>query len=311
KARAGLEAMQSELVIPLVDREVLQAVVLARAGRALRDAERELVAESARAAARAYTFVGLSRKASEEREIAREVEVADALRLQASASREAELGRWAVAAEYKPAPRTTGAGWSAVELEDGRLALLVTEAQAHGVAAALATAALTGAFAAATTPGPKPISLDDLVATMRASSDGVIRGGEPVSAFLAILDAKTLSIAWACAGHPGAVLVGPIPTQDTPLPEMARSDVRPRAVVLGGDRGPDASLTVATRGHQPLPVDTLLVIASSALRGESDDRWRELVRTKALTSSRLAATLVEGGSADANEDLLAVVVRAR
>ena len=111
--------------------------------------------ESARAAARAFTFVGLAQTAGRERETAREVEVADALRLQASASRDAELGRWAVAAEYRTAARTTGAGWSATELEDGRLALLVTEAQAHGVAAALATAALTGAFAAATTPGTR------------------------------------------------------------------------------------------------------------------------------------------------------------
>ena len=60
---------------------------------------------------------------------------------------EAELGRWAVAAEYRTAARTSGAGWSAIELLDGRLALLVTEAHAHGVAGALATAALTGALA--------------------------------------------------------------------------------------------------------------------------------------------------------------------
>ena len=60
----------------------------------------------------------------------------------------------------EPRARTTGAGWSAIELPDGRLALLVTEAQAHGVAAALATAALTGAFAAATA-GTAPVTLDD------------------------------------------------------------------------------------------------------------------------------------------------------
>ncbi|MFT3696971.1 MAG: SpoIIE family protein phosphatase [Kofleriaceae bacterium] len=309
-ARKPLEALQAELVVPLVDREQVQAIALARAGRALRDAERGLVIESARAAARAYTYVGLARTAAQEKETAREVEVADALRLQASASREAELGQWAVAAEYRAAARTTGAGWSAVELEDGRLALLVTEAQAHGVAAALATAALTGAFAAATAPGSRPVTLDELVATMRASSEGVIRGGEPVAAFLAILDAKTLSIAWACAGHPGALLVGPVAPLDTPMPEGSRKDVRARAVALGGEASPGASLTVATRGTNPLPVDSLLVVASSAVRGTDDERWRELVRMKAQVSNRLAATLVEQVP-DAGEDLLAVVVRAR
>ncbi|MEO8845525.1 MAG: SpoIIE family protein phosphatase [Kofleriaceae bacterium] len=297
--RAPLEALcgsdPAGLIVPLVDRDEVVGLVEARYPKALRDAERQLVLESARAAARAFTFVGLAHTAGLERETAREVEVADALRLQASASRDAELGRWAVAAEYRTAARTTGAGWSATELADGRLALLVTEAQAHGVAAALATAALTGAFAAATTPGTRPVTLDELVSTMRASSDGVIRGGEPVSAFLAILDLKSLTIEWACAGHPGAFLVGA------------------RTVALGGgERVPGASLTVATRGATPLPVDSLLVVASSALRGTDDERWRELLRDSA-PSGRLATVLVEHAlrAGVPSEDLLAVVVRAR
>src|SRR5690606_3998094 len=131
--RAKIEAFATEhdadLIVPLCDRDELVGVVEARFDKALRDTERGLVAESARAAARALTFVELARAASREREIAREVEIADALRLQASASRDAQLGRWAVAGEYRTAPRTTGAGWSAIELSDGRLALLVTEAQ--------------------------------------------------------------------------------------------------------------------------------------------------------------------------------------
>jgi GAF domain-containing protein len=311
--RKPLEALgggdPAGLIVPLVDRDELVGYVDARYTKALRDAERELVFESARVAARALTFVALARTAGQERETAREVEVADALRLQASASRDAELGRWNVAAEYRTASRTTGAGWSATELGDGRLALLVTEAQAHGVAAALATAALTGAFAAATTPGTRPITLDELVSTMRASSEGVIRGGEPVSAFLAILDPKTLSIEWACAGHPGAVLVGPIGS----LEDSAKR-TRPRAVVLGGgDRAPGASLTVATRGSTPLPVDSLLVVVSSAVRGDYADRWSEIVRDNASASGRLASVLVELvlRAGEPAEDLLAVVVRAR
>ena len=108
--RGKLEAFKSGLVVPLVDRGELVGLIEASYDKALRDAERGLVAESARTAARAFTFVGLARAASQERETAREVEVADALRLQASASRDAELGRWAVAAEYRTAARTTGAG---------------------------------------------------------------------------------------------------------------------------------------------------------------------------------------------------------
>jgi hypothetical protein len=302
------------LVIPLVDRDELVGLVLADYELALRDAERALIAESARAAARAFTFVGLARAASRERETAREVEVADALRLQASASRDAELGRWAVAAEYRTAPRTTGAGWSAIELADGRLALLATEAQAHGVAAALATAALTGAFAAATTPGATPVTLDELLATMQASSEGVMRGGEPVAAFLAILDAQQHTIEWACAGHPGAFLVGPIATVETSLPVGSGTGARPKATPLGGGvQSPGASLNVATRGTMPLPADTLLVVASSALRGTDDARWQQELRESAPASGRLATVLVEHSlkARDPDEDLLAVVVRSR
>ena len=72
-------------------------------------------------------------------------------------------------------------------LADGRLAMLVTEGQAHGVAAALATAALTGAFVARRRRRRR--RLDELLARLRASAEAVLRGGEPVAAFVAILDA--------------------------------------------------------------------------------------------------------------------------
>ncbi|HET9991258.1 MAG TPA: SpoIIE family protein phosphatase, partial [Kofleriaceae bacterium] len=314
--RGPLEALGKDpagLIVPLVDHDELVALVEAHYPKAMRDAEREMVVESARAAARAFTFVELARKAALERETEREVEIADALRLQASSSRGAELGRWAVAAEYRTAARTTGAGWSAVELEDGRLAVLVTEAQAHGVAAALATAALTGAFAAATAPGTTPITLDELVATMGASSEGVMRGGEPVSAFLAILDAKTLSIEWACAGHPGGFVVGPIAGVDIALADGSLRGTRPNAIALGGEQPPGASLTIATRGTSSLPVDSVLVVVSSGVRGSDDAAWRERLRANAISSGRLATVLVELAlrAGDPTEDLLAVVVRSR
>jgi hypothetical protein len=371
--RAKLEALAARskradkpdagVVVPLVDRDELVGLVEAHYEQALRESERGLVADSARAAARALTFVGLSRAASRERETAREVEVADALRLQASASREAELGRWAVAAEYKTAARTTGAGWSAIELLDGRLALLVTEAQAQGVAGALATAALTGAFAAATAPHavptrpsrqprassepraqlrsdpalavpvegvetplpkappapepvpPEPLTLDALIIALRASSEGVLRGGQPVAAFLALLDAKTATIEYTCAGHPGAFLVGPIATIDGSLPLGSGKSARPKAIALGGgQRDPEASMRGANRHSAMLLADHLLVIASSALRGEDDDAWQQRLRETAPASGRLASVLVELAvreNGDPREDLLAVVVRAR
>jgi GAF domain-containing protein len=317
KIEAFASAHDADLIVPLLDRDELVGLVEARYDKVLRESERALVADSARAAARALTFVGLARDASRERDTARQVEVADALRLQASASRDAELGRWIVAAEYRTAPRTTGAGWSAIELADGRLALLVTEAQAHGVAAALATAALTGAFAAATA-GNAPVTLDDILRTMRASSEGVLRGGEPVAAFLAIVDNHQQAIDWACAGHPGACLVGPVPAVESSAVSISHSGTGPLPIpklktFTGGPRIRGASLHAARRGHDRYSPDQLLVVASTALRGSDDAAWENRLIGLAPASARLASVLLAKAleAGEPAEDLLAVVVRSR
>src|SRR5262249_51864504 len=78
KLEAFAKEHPAELLVPLVDRGELIGLVEAGHHRALRDAERSLVTESARATARAFTFVELSRAAERERETEREVEVAAA-----------------------------------------------------------------------------------------------------------------------------------------------------------------------------------------------------------------------------------------
>ncbi len=316
-ARAHLEAFvtahDASLIVPLVDRGDLVGIVEAAHDDALREEERELVVESARAAARAITYASLARAAAREGATAREVEVAEALRLQASASRDDELGRWTVAAEYRTAPRTTGAGWSASLLHDGRLAVLVTEAQAHGVAAALATAALTGAFAAATV-GSRPLELDDLLASLRASAEGVMRGGEPIAAFIALVDGDRQRVTWATAGHPGAFVVGPVAYDLAKFPLGSTSSRRPTSIALGGGGASlGASLVTATRGDTALPPDSLLVIASTAVRGDDEAAFESTLRDQAPAGPRLAQLLVENAAkrGDQHEDLLAVIVRQR
>lgn len=313
KLEAMVDAHAASLVVPLLDRGVLVGLVLADHADALRDDGRGLVKESARASARALTYASLARAAAKEGANAREVEVAEAMRLQAAASRDDELGRWTVAAEYRAAPKTTGAGWSAALLADGRLALMITEAQADGVAAALATAALTGAFAAATT-GAAPVELDDLLASLRASAEGVMRGGEPIAAFIAVLDADRQSIAWACAGHPGGYTIGPIAYDLAAFPSGSGSAPRPTPIALGGGGGALGTRpTTAARGEAALPHDSLLVIASTAVRGEDEDRWRKQLMEQSPAGPRLATMLVDAAQKRGNfqEDFLAVVVRQR
>ena len=301
KIEAFVAVHGATLFVPLIDRGTLVGLVEADHVAALREAERGLVAESARAAARALTYVQLARIAAREGATAREVEVAEAMRRQASASRHDELGAWAVAAEYRSAPRTTGAAWSA-SVVDGRLAVLVTEGQAHGVVAALATAALTGAFAAATTlptvsTTTATAALDELLAILQASADGVLRGGAPIAAFVAILDAEAHTITWACAGHPGALVVAP----------------GAEPVMLGGAGAPlgDPRAAIA-RGEATVGADSVVVVASTGARGADAAGWRARVRDRADAGPWLAALLLEAAAATPlTDDLLAVVLRQR
>ncbi|MCW5807353.1 MAG: hypothetical protein KIT31_33665, partial [Deltaproteobacteria bacterium] len=77
--RPRLEALvathRATVIVPLIDRGSLVGLLDADHREALREDERGLVAESARAAARALTYLGLARTAARERETAREVEV--------------------------------------------------------------------------------------------------------------------------------------------------------------------------------------------------------------------------------------------
>jgi stage II sporulation SpoE-like protein len=301
--RPALEAVVATrgvtLFVPLLDRGTLVGLVEADHVRALREAERGMVAKSARAAARALTYVKLARIAAREAATAREVEVAEAMRRQASASRDDELGPWVVAAEYRSAARTTGAAWSASLLGDGRLAILVTEGQAQGVVAALATAALTGAFTAATMAAAAG-TLDELLATLRASAEGVLRGGAPIAAFVAILDVDAATIAWGCAGHPGALVVAP--------------GAESAAIALGGGGArlgdPHGE---AVRGEAPLGPDRVLVVASTGVRVGDPAAWAGAVSAQAAAGPRLAGVLVEAAAnrGQVGDDLLAVVVRQR
>jgi hypothetical protein len=307
---AAVGAHGATLIVPLVDRGALVGVVEADHRQALREAERGLVAESARAAARALTYAQLAHVAAREGATAREVEVAEAMRRAAAASRDDELGPWWLAAEYRSAPRTTGAAWSARLVDDGRLAVLVTEGPTHGVVAALATAALTGAFVAATAGGLAP-TLDELVATLAASAAAVRRGGAPIAAFVAILDAEARQLAWCCAGHAGGWLVEPpvalADGADTPgdMPALAL----PIALGGGGARLGEPGGAVQ-RGVADLTGEAALVIVSRGVRARTADAWPRVLRAH-TASGALAGALVEAAGAVAGDDLLAVVVRAR
>ncbi|MBS1124230.1 MAG: hypothetical protein H6Q90_6458, partial [Deltaproteobacteria bacterium] len=73
------------------------------------------------------------------------------------------------------------------------------------------------------------------------------------------------------------------------------------------------SMTQATRGETSLPHDSLLVIASTAVRGDDEQRWQASLREQAPAGPRLATVLVDAAlrRGDLHEDFLVVVVRQR
>ncbi|MBA3461630.1 MAG: hypothetical protein H0T46_16830, partial [Deltaproteobacteria bacterium] len=147
-----------------------------------------------------------------------------------------------------------------------------------------------------------PVELPELVENMRASADGLKRGGEPIAMFIAVLDAEEQSLAWACAGHQGGYTVGPIAYELVKFPMGSMTGSRPKPIELGSDGG-----------EAKLPHDYLLVVASTAVRGDDEDRWRGMLVEQAAAGPRLAQVLVDAAQkrGDLHEDFLAVVVRQR
>jgi hypothetical protein len=98
------------------------------------------------------------------------------------------------------------------------------------------------------------------------------------------------------------------------LPLGSSKAARPNATPLGGGRrDPEASMSGAKKYTAMLPADTLVVVASTALRGTDDAKWEAHLREMAPASGRLATVLVDMAvrREATSEDLLAVVVRAR
>src|SRR5262249_35839393 len=73
------------------------------------------------------------------------------------------------------------------------------------------------------------------------------------------------------------------------------------------------SQKLETRGTTALAPDSMMIVASTGLRGSDDERWENTLRALGAAGSRLATLAVEAalGGGEPQEDLLAVVVRSR
>jgi hypothetical protein len=154
--------------------------------------------------------------------------------------------------------------------------------------------------------------LDELLAILQASAERVLRGGEPIAAFVAVLDAEARTIAWASAGHPGAVVVD---RAADPIDRAAAGAAAPgaRLVALGGGGARLGAAGAILRGEVGLGAQSVVVIASSGVRRGDAAQWHRRVQDRVVAPAWLPALVGDAIAAGAppSDDLLAVVVRQR
>ncbi len=312
--RAAIETwarrLDADVIAPLVDGEVLVGLVAGLRSEALRDSERVAIDDITLAASRALTVIQLTREIHARAELAREMELAEAVRQARSAADVREFGHSRVAVSYQPASRVAGDLWSCVELPGERLLILVGDVAGRGLAAALVAAAVLGAgqvaaglLGASATPEAVLALLHDTVVEV----DG---GRHRVTAFATIVDRPSGRVVWAAAGHRGGYLLR-MGTEQTELVALIG-----RGTALG-----EPERVIGT-GARDLGADDIIVLISDGVvesRGPNGSAFGERRLQRALrelgprAGDRLGEALLDAATAHAgdavhDDDLLVVVV---
>jgi hypothetical protein len=112
-----------------------------------------------------------------------------------------------VAARYAPATnqlRVGGDWYDVVDLGDGRRGLVVGDCVGHGLDAAIAMGQLRSACRALLLAGASPAEV--LTALDRVAA--AVRGGQCATVACIVIDVRSGTLAYACAGHPPPLVVG-------------------------------------------------------------------------------------------------------
>ncbi|MCW2684781.1 MAG: anti-sigma-factor antagonist [Blastococcus sp.] len=168
-------------------------------------------------------------------------------------------------------PRAAGGDWyDAVALGSGRLALVVGDAVGYGVPAAAAMSRLRGAMRSSVLRDPGPAVVVAALDAFAAEMDDV----EGASVFYAVLDVASGELAYAAAGHPPPLVVGPdgsayfLPL--TPRPPLgslpgATTEVGEHVLPLGASLVLFSNGAVAALPDSGDPLDRLAAVARAAL----------------------------------------------
>lgn len=274
-----LAARRASVLVPVFDRGELLALAEAgeEAPRSLRDAERLFLFDSAQQVGNVLTYERLAREAKAAATAAREVEIANALAAHYRPLADDDLGAWQLAVHHRASARPGGEGWSWASLSPARIAVMVAEADASGVAGALVIAALQGAFAA----GSKQ---PECTAAGLLDALGDTAPGSRRRALVLVLDSLASEVTWASDGHYGAVVLPPSGEHVTLASASRQSGsaaLAPGSLVLllssGMATAPGlAAALVAGRGRGLRLVAELLDLAATA-SSQGQVRERDLL----------------------------------
>ena len=302
--------LDADVIAPLVDGDELVGLLTGEREEALRDAERIVIEEAVLAASRALTVIGLTREIEARAELARELELAEAVRQARSAADVRDLAGSRVAVSYQPASRVAGDLWSCVALPDDRLLVLVGDVAGRGLASALVSAAVLGAGQVAAGLLGAEATPEAVLALLHDTVVEVDGGRHRVTAFAAIVDRGAGKIEFAAAGHRGGYLV-----------RRTGDDAELVALIGRGTALGERERVIGT-GHRALAPDDVIVLISDGViesRSATGQAWGERRLQRALrdlasrAGDQLGEALLDAarghaGEATHDDDLLVVVV---
>jgi serine phosphatase RsbU (regulator of sigma subunit) len=313
-----LARIGSDVIVPLVDRDVLVGMIAATprsAERALDDTELQLLQEGGRSAARALTFISLFREAEARIELEKELEVADAVQ---HARTPGEIRNaydtCVVVGHYRPAARFGGDWWTSHQLPDDRVLVVIGDVSGRGVPAALVSS--TAAAACQTAQQILGASCE-VLSLLELLNDAVLSvGGDQygMSCFAALLDLDSRRLSFAGAGYPFPYLCRQHPAD----PEVAELfPLISRGTPLGTV---EPMLRAATIDVQE---GDMIVFVSDAVAEAQDKRGRRygerrlqhVLRRQLLPAGERACTVLlddvlsHCGDRPIADDLIVVVVR--
>ena len=200
--RQVMQSYELDAVLPLVSRSQVMAVLGLRLGRKPTAADRELLRLFGLQATAACANVRLHVEAAHMVSLAKEVDLAGAVKL-ALVPDEMEGASSGVlwAGHYKSVGEAGSDFWHVYPLADGRVMVIVGDATGAGLAGALVAAVVKSCADAIFDAGPQKITPAALLGAMNRA---LYRSRNPVhaSCFALVIDAEAGTVSWANAGHP-------------------------------------------------------------------------------------------------------------